>query len=93
MGLEIKCPAPHTHVGYLLDGDLPKDYIPQVQGSMYVTGLPHWTFMSYHPDMTPLVVTVKRNEEYIKAMDGLIVKFLAEMNIRREKLQSFKRAK
>ena len=93
MGLEIKCPAPHTHVGYLLDGDLPKDYIPQVQGSMYVTGLSQWTFMSYHPDMTPLVVTVKRNEEYIKAMDGLIVKFLAEMNIRREKLQSFKRAK
>ena len=30
-GLEIKCPEPHTHIKYLREGILPKDYIQQVQ--------------------------------------------------------------
>ena len=91
-GLEIKCPAPHTHVGYLLSGALPNDYIPQVQGSMYVTGAPWWDFISYHPDMEPVIVRVKRDDAYIKTLDGLLTKFLAEMQERRQKLQRFKRA-
>jgi len=45
-GLEIKCPKPETHVGYLLKGDLPKDYRAQVHGGMYVTGYPQWNFLS-----------------------------------------------
>jgi hypothetical protein len=32
-GLEIKCPAAHTHVKYLLANKLPSEYVPQVQGS------------------------------------------------------------
>ena len=91
-GLEIKCPAPHTHVGYLLSGALPNDYIPQVQGSMYVTGAPWWDFISNHPDMEPVIVRVKRDDAYIKTLDGLLTKFLAEMQERRQKLQRFKRA-
>jgi len=39
-GIEIKCPLIHTHVGYLLAGDLPIEYFQQVQGSMLVTGFP-----------------------------------------------------
>ena len=91
-GLEIKCPAPHTHVGYLLSESLPNDYIPQVQGSMYVTGAPWWDFMSYHPDMEPVIVRVLRDDAFIKMLDGLLTKFLAEMQTRRDKLKRFKRA-
>ena len=35
--VEIKCPAPWTHIGYLLDGP-GADYRQQVQGQLLVTG-------------------------------------------------------
>ena len=39
-GVEVKCPAPHTHIGYLLgDGYVPAKYWPQLQFSMWVCGV------------------------------------------------------
>lgn len=85
-GLEIKCPAASTHVGYLLGNKLPTTYIPQVQGSMYVTGFDSWDFMSYHPDMQPLIITVNRDEQYITKLAGALSKFIDEMLKKREQL-------
>lgn len=49
-GLEIKCPAIDTLVEWLLSpGVIPKEYLPQVHGSMVVTGLREWHFCGYHP--------------------------------------------
>lgn len=61
-GLEIKCPAAETHVRYLVEHTLPKDYRVQVHTSMYVTGLPVWTFMSYRRKFPPLILAVERSE-------------------------------
>jgi hypothetical protein len=33
-GIEVKCPEVHTHVGYLLDGGLPKAYVAQDRKSV-----------------------------------------------------------
>jgi len=63
-GLEIKCPLIHTHVGYLLSGKLPTIYIPQVQGSMLITGFKRWDFLSYFPGLKPLIVKVERDDKY-----------------------------
>ena len=63
--LEIKCPLAHTHVEYLLSGKMDTGYIPQVQGQLLVTGRKWCDFMSYHPDMPPLIVRVERDEQYI----------------------------
>lgn len=63
-GLEIKCPALHTHVAYLLGGKLPTEYTQQVQGSMLVTGYFAWFFMSYYPGMPPFIVRVYRNNDF-----------------------------
>jgi len=87
-GLEIKCPAPHTHLGYWLDGRLPTAYVPQVQGAMWVTGRKWWDFLSYHPDMEPLIVRVKRDEAYIAKMKVVIEAFVAKMLAEREVLLS-----
>jgi hypothetical protein len=71
-GLEIKCPDADTHVGYLLAGVLPQQYMTQVQGSMLVTGYDSWTFLSYHPRFPQLVIDVPRDEEVIDALrEGL----------------------
>jgi len=63
-GLEVKCPAMYTHVGYLLGGCLPTDYIAQVQGSMLVTGYPAWWFLSYYPGLPPFMVKVYRDDAF-----------------------------
>jgi len=79
-GLEIKCPLPHTHIEYLLKGEMPGKYIPQVQGSMLVTGLKEWDFVSYHPELKPLLITVKADEEYQAKMAEYLSSFVEEMD-------------
>jgi len=63
--LEIKCPADHTHVGYLLKNKVPTKYIPQVQGQMLVADREWCDWLSYHPDLPSLIIRVERDEEYI----------------------------
>jgi hypothetical protein len=76
-GIEIKCPAAHTHIGYILKGELPKDYAAQVHGSMYVTGRPWWKFLSYRRHFPPLMLTIFRDEEIIEKIDEAVKEFLA----------------
>lgn len=81
VGLEIKCPQVDTHVGYLLEGVLPAKYKLQVHGSMAVTSLDHWWFMSYFPGLNPLIIKVERDEFTEKvstALDEFLLKYAAE---------------
>jgi putative phage-type endonuclease len=71
-GLEIKCPVPKTHIKYLFDGGVPDEYLCQVHGSMAVTGLTRWDFMSYCPELPPLLITVERDEFTEAILDGLL---------------------
>ncbi len=64
-GLEIKCPKPTTHVGYLLDGTLAGEYKPQLQGLMWVCECDAWDILSHHPEMPPALMTVSRDEAYL----------------------------
>ena len=83
-GLEIKCPAPINHVSYLLQGACPKQYLPQVQGSMWVTGFNSWDFMSFHPDYEPLVVTVLRDPVWMEAFDKIVTPFTKQIAAKRK---------
>lgn len=83
-GLEIKCPATHTHARYLKNKVLPREYVHQVQGSMYATNRGRWHFLSYHvpvDDMgnvlpgkrlAPLHVVVQRDEAYIEKLHAQV---------------------
>jgi len=64
-GLEIKCPLPKTHIKYLLSGKLPIEYKAQVMGCLAITERKFWYFMSYCPGLPPLILKIKREEEYI----------------------------
>lgn len=85
-GLEIKCPKETTHISYLDSGEMPLIYKPQVQGSMWVTGRKWWDFMSYHPDLPPLIVRVFRDEAYINLMEKGITKFADDVIALEKKL-------
>ena len=79
-GLEIKCPLLKTHVKYLLDNTtLIKEYFIQVQGSMWVCDFNTYDLMSYVPGMPDLILTVKRDNEFIAALETEMIKFLREL--------------
>ena len=89
-GLEIKCPTPKEHIGYVLDGVLPDAYRQQVHGSMAVTGLDEWHFWSYFPGLKPLHVVVKRDDytaKIEKALASFVADYRAAMAIAKSKLQ------
>jgi predicted phage-related endonuclease len=77
-GLEMKCPAPKTHVRYVREGELPDDYKAQVHGSMAVTGLDTWHFFSYCPRLQPFHLVVERDaytERLSKALDTFLIEY------------------
>lgn len=87
--LEIKCPAANTHVGYLLSRDIGDEKKPQVQGQLYITERSWVDLMSYHPELPPLIVRVKRDEEYIRKLADALAAFndtltAARLNLERE---------
>jgi hypothetical protein len=80
-GLEIKCPSVDKHVEYLMKNELPSDYKMQVHGSMAVTGLPWWYFMSYFPGLNPLILKVERDdftESVSVALDQFVIDYAEE---------------
>ena len=87
-GLEIKCPLAKTHVSYLLANKLPTKYIQQVQGSMWVTGLDKWDFMSYHPELPPLLLTIDKDVEFHKCLDKVLNDFISKLKENLEKIKS-----
>ena len=87
VGLEIKCPLIHTHIGYLLGGKLPTEYTQQVQGSMWVTGYSSWFFMSYYPGLKPLIVEAERDDEFCAALKVELDEFCKKLDAMENKLR------
>jgi putative phage-type endonuclease len=56
--VQVKCPAPETHIGWLHEGVMPKKHAAQVHAEMYMSGAPNAYFMSYCPDVEPLLLKV-----------------------------------
>lgn len=82
-GAEIKCPkSPEIHLQRFIDG-VPDEYVPQIQGSLWVTGREWWDFISYDGDTDDrfklLIIRVYRDEEYIKNLEAEILK--AELEV------------
>lgn len=85
-GLEIKCPSPAVHIGYLLDGGISDKYKPQVQGAMWVTGRAWWDTLSYHADLPQALVRVTRDDAYIAALAVEVGAFCERMAAACERL-------
>lgn len=89
-GVELKNPYAQTHVGYLCGGVVPLDYVCQVQGSLYVTGLPEWRFVSYRRGFPGLVVVVKREDENMAKIAAGVAAFHKEYAHVMERLKEVK---
>ncbi len=85
-GLEIKSPAAHTHVKYLVNGALPKEYAAQVLGSMFVTGFKKWMFVSYRRGFPALVLEIQRDEKAMSAIASAIDSFHSDFDRAMERI-------
>lgn len=91
--LEIKCPKTATHLQYLLDDRVPKDYEPQMAWQMACTGLPWADFVSFDPrlpeKMRLFVKRLPRDEARIKELEREVIAFLAEVDKMLETVKRF----
>lgn len=85
-GLEIKCPLGHTHIKSFMAGTIADDHKPQVQGSLLITGRKWWDVMSYHPELTPSIIRVERDKEYIEKLEAALKTMLENIQTKINKL-------
>lgn len=89
--LEIKCPKAKTHINTMLDGRVPKKYIPQMQWQMACTGRKWNDFVSYCPelpaDLQLFVTRLERDDDYIAELEQKVTTFLHEVSITMERLE------
>jgi YqaJ-like viral recombinase domain len=79
-GVEIKCPRMETHIGYLLAGKLPADYVAQVQFSLYVTGAANWHFFSYRRNFPPLHLVIEPDPQFQEAIRIALESFYSDFD-------------
>jgi hypothetical protein len=85
--VEIKVPAPWTHLEYLLAGH-GEDYIAQVLGQLWITGCDFAWFWSYQPGdvwnghqkWPAYPVKTYRSEHLIEQLAGLVMAFCDEVD-------------
>jgi hypothetical protein len=91
-GVEIKVPAMHTHIGYMIDNaTLAAAYRGQVQAYLNITGREWWKLVSYHPDLPPVVLHIEREDAYARALDAAINVFSGELLHGKDLLAQYKR--
>ena len=88
---EAKCPNSLTHIDYILKGDAPAKYKPQMAFQMAVTGRKWVDFTSFDDRLTDsskhlFIVRYKREQEYIDEIEEAVTKFLLEVDA---KVQEF----
>lgn len=84
--LEIKCPNTDTHWEYLATGEIPSEYLDQINWQMACCGpeIEFCDFVSFDPriedeEMKMLIIRHERNEKRIAEMEDLVGEFLSEL--------------
>jgi putative phage-type endonuclease len=90
--LEIKCPNTKTHFEYLINGEVPNKYKPQMAWQMACTGAKWVDFVSFDPrapeGLQYFQIRYERDDEYIKMLEDEVVKFLAEVDAKFQQLKA-----
>jgi hypothetical protein len=73
-GLEIKCPSALVHVGYMLNKDADK-FRCQVQGALWITGRAWWDWLSFNPELPPVLIRFERDEKFIAQLAQAVEQF------------------
>lgn len=84
---EAKCPAIHTHIGYLVEPELLEaKYYGQVQASLYLTDRDWCDLLAYSPILPHVHRRVTRDPKYILALDVALNAFIENLDEVKERL-------
>ena len=72
--VEIKCPAPQTFVGCIVNG-IDDEYICQKQGQLYIAEREWADVFFYHPQFQPIQKRFYRDEAFIRKLAEALQKF------------------
>ena len=82
--VQIKCPYAATHIGYMLAGEVPAEYQPQMLWEMACTGRAWCDFVSYYRELPPhlqlFVVRFPRDDKRITEITAEVNVFLNEVD-------------
>jgi hypothetical protein len=78
-GLEIKCPTPQVHIGYMVDG-IEEAYKPQIQGQILICRFTMVHFFSYQPELEPVYIRVLPDLAFIAKLEQLLTVFCSELD-------------
>lgn len=92
--VELKCPKSATHLKYLREGGVPKDYLPQLTHNAWITGCEWVDFLSYDdrfpPELQVFYVRVLAKDLDIPAYEAAALKFLAEVETEVNSIKNLK---
>lgn len=77
--LEIKCPSPQVHIGYMLSGACEEEYRPQLQGQLLVTGRAWVDICSYCPPFPTVIIRVRPLPEFQGNLGPALMSFVEVM--------------
>ena len=84
--LEIKCPSPAVHVGFMLTRAADQEYLCQLQGQLWVSEREWVDIQSYCPPFPSVVIRVPRDEKFIADLSVCVRSFVDVLLATREKL-------
>lgn len=92
--VELKCPKSATHLKYLRDGGVPKDYLPQITHNLWITGAQWCDFLSFDDrfpaELQVFYVRVERDEQAIAEYEAKALAFLAEVETEVSSIRGWK---
>jgi predicted phage-related endonuclease len=83
-GLEIKCPmTAKVHADFLANDKIKKEYLDQIQFSLFVSGHEVWHFCSFHPRFKSNLLKIRsfeRDASVMERFENEVGEFIAEMD-------------
>ena len=77
--LEIKCPSPPIHMGYMVKRSVDSDYWAQIQGQMLIAGRAWVDIESYCPPFPTVIIRVPRDDQYASLLVVQLAEFIHAM--------------
>lgn len=92
--VEVKCFNSANHYEALQTGKLPKEYYPQVQGQLWITGRKYAIVVMFDPDFPPeaqlIILKVERDDHYIDDLMVEVANFLEEVDKQEQFIREYK---
>lgn len=92
--IEIKCPNTATHMETLMSKKVPRQYVAQVQGQLWMTDRKWCDFVSFDPRLPEnaqmIIIRVERDDDFIRNLQFELENFLKEVHEQVEFIKNYK---